>query len=138
MLIIINTMVCISLSLGIKQSWWARYAPYIYFISLIALFIMLNSNSIVIKKMLFFFVIVLTINNFSPLYWVKKDLEDSKTIYEKINDLKNGYVEVYAKTFKGIYFNLKDMDVAYETDSNLLDDDTAIELGYRDLIWKQR
>lgn len=132
-------IVCIGLTLGITESWWARYAPYIYFLVLLSVFIVLDSKKHAVKGVGILLSMLIIVNSCLPLYRVPRDILTSKKIYKKIELVKdNGAVYAYTPNFDGIYFNLKDQGVSYTFNRELLNDEQAIELGYGDVKWKKQ
>lgn len=136
-LTLLNVLVCLGLTFGIKESWWARYAPYIYFIVLISLFLIFKSDAKYLKCMGAVFAAVVLTNNCLPFLSIPADLENGRYISESIEELNtNGSIEVYNQSFEGIYFNLKDKGVNYTINNDLVDSPDSNVLGYGSTLWR--
>lgn len=136
-ILFLNIIVCLGLTLGITESWWARYAPYIYFLVLMAMFIALDSQKRMVRGIGVLLSMLILLNNCLPIYRVPRDIHLSNKTSRKIAALKNnGPVYVYTPNFDGIYFNLRDQDVTYILNLDLLEDEQAVSLGYGDVKWK--
>lgn len=133
---LINLFTCFGLTFTIKESWWARYSPYIYFIILISLYIILESITSIKTIIGIVFAILIINNNLLFLYPIPEELKYSNQIDSNIKNLKN-HEPLYVYTnFSGIYFNLKDNGIYYKIDKNLANDNSAKDLNYRDVKWK--
>lgn len=121
------------LSFSIAESWWARYAPYIYFIVLFGFFLIVNtgakSKGKWVKGGTVLLLLVFLTNNLLFLYG---DIDQWKSSMHDQNSIRalRGYskVEVYAETFPGLYFNLEDQGVRYSIKNN----DESVPLGTGD------
>lgn len=136
-LLLINVLVCIALSIGITESWWARYAPYIYFILLMGLYIILDAKKIYAYAIGTLMAVIVCVNGAIFLYSLPEEMKFSKQVFSQIKELNNyKLIDVYTTSFSGLYFNLKDLGVYYSVNENLANDDTAIALGYLDIKYK--
>ncbi len=136
-LVLLNVIVCIGLSLVIKESWWARYAPYIYFVTIIALIIAVSSGNRFVRRFGFVLSIIIIMNSCIPLVCLKNSYYQSKTINSSLNGLiLDDGITVYSERFDGIYYNLNDKHIDYVIDDALRDDEEAYTLPYYNVKWK--
>ncbi|WP_035796903.1 hypothetical protein [Butyrivibrio sp. MB2005] len=138
-LIILNVSVCVGLMFGIKESWWARYSPYIYMLLLISVFILLASDKRKKTIVATIFTVLILLNNCLPLLGIiVKNYDDSKAIDSCFRELKSyGMIEIRNKAFEGIYFNFKDYDIYYRINEELKNEDNLNTTNYRGTVWKQ-
>ena len=136
-LLLMNVLLCVALTIGITESWWARYAPYIYFIVLIGLYIIMDSKKKFVQRMGIGLSIIALFNSALFLKDIPKEWKASQQISTSMKTLNNyKIVDVYTPSFSGIYFNLKDQGVYYKINSDLADDTDVMQLGYLDLKYK--
>ena len=94
-LVCLNLAVCLGLMFGIKESWWARYSPYIYVIMLIAVYVLLDCKSRATAVIAVVFTVFIMTNNCLPFIWLGKNLQTAKAVDAYYCDLKNyGLIEV--------------------------------------------
>lgn len=130
-------LTCIGLTFAISSSWWARYCPYIYFIVLMALYILMDADRKFIR-VIFGAALsaMILINNCLFLYPINNDLEKSRTASYAISSLGRQKIRVITMTCAGVYFNLKDKNVSYIIDKKVNEDGKARKLGYMDILYK--
>ena len=136
-IIAVNLIVCVALMFCIKESWWARYSPYIYFIILAAVYMMLCSK----KKITMFFVTMyctmLLANNCTSLINFKFRFENAKAIEAEFLELKNaGMIEICNREFEGVYFNFKDYNVFYRVNNDLVNEEGLNTTNYKGTVWR--
>lgn len=125
----------IGLCLTITESWWARYAPYIYFTVLMGAFFIWDYDAGAkgqkIKKCISVLLFILFLgNNLICLFGTKDDLQRSAVIRTEMQSLKS-YAAVEIDTdFSGVYFNLKDQGIYYTPNKNLKSSGIGTPLSY--------
>lgn len=130
-----NLIVCLGLTFGITESWWARYSPYVYFIVLIALYIILNSHKKIMHVIGYCFAVIIILNASLFFRSVPQYIQMTKQVHSAFTFLqKDASVSLYAGDFSGIYFNLNDLGIRYVVDPEISQDPEAIRLGYLDLM----
>ena len=126
---------CVGLTFAIKESWWARYSPYIYFIVLAALYLALDSGRKPLKVLGVLLTGLLLVNNLLPLCRLPDRWRYSRQTSQEMQNLSERYVYVYSINFPGTYYNLKDNNVYYFIDPKL-QEDPACGSVYLDMNWK--
>lgn len=135
-LVLLNLGVCIALTFGLTESWWARYSPYIYLIVLLALYIAIDSDKAIFRIAGNLLGVLLIINSLLFLVHLSSGWEASKIIKTNIANMNSiGKVNV-CTTFSGIYFNLNDYDIDFEINMEIAADPNAVSIGYYDLKCK--
>lgn len=138
-IILVNIIVCLALMFGMKESWWARYSPYIYYIVLIALGIALLNNNKIVRWIGIAFATVVIVNNTLPLIDTGDVFKNSQYIYNEIIELKsNSVIDVCTTDFEGVYYNLKDKGVYYYVNRELVNENDVNIFPYQQLLWKKR
>ena len=133
----VNLIVCVGLMFGIKESWWARYAPYIYFIVLIAVYMLFCSKRKGIMCVAALYCLVLIFNNCMPLKFFKQELDDAKAIEEGFDELKNaGMIEICNSNFEGVYYNFKDYGINYRVNNELINETGLNTTNYEGTVWR--
>lgn len=107
------------LILFISESWWARYTPFVYFISLSALTYLAINNKKVIEKILLFSLIGTMFINIG--FFVKYNLIDNYYEQKETRKIINYYKHSgktmhinYYYYFAGFLYTLDDNDVKYD------------------------
>ncbi|MGN1208365.1 MAG: hypothetical protein ACI4TI_02750 [Christensenellales bacterium] len=119
-LLLVNFLMFVGLTLIIKESWWARYAPCIYFIVLMALYCILTSNKKVFKILGIIFSVLIIFNATLFFSGTAKDLRLSKMASDSMDIVKqSGPVYVYDQYFYGNYFNLLDKGIDFVVNPNV-------------------
>lgn len=116
-LIFIGTpfMITILLMFFFGESWWARYSPQTYFIVLMALFILLTSQT---KKAYVLATILLLLCSFNSALifrqMVKTKIPISGQIRTNLEKLENKTIILKKGGFSGVQFNLIDHNIKYK------------------------
>jgi len=116
--LMMNLFVNFFLCFFLKESWWARYAPQIYFIALIGFFIVLNAKKSVLIECLFSLIII--INSFfflAPFTYLLQRTPKTQTIFNAAQQLEKVFIA--PNDFEGVYFNLIDAKINYVIDESL-------------------
>ncbi len=108
----------------IGESWWARYYPQMYFIPLMAIFILLKNKHYLVSC----FGIVLLILTMANLYYTTKPMLINKLPISgqtrmnlEANRGKTLNIKLEIDNFSGALFNLKDYKINYKIVQNLKD-----------------
>ncbi len=129
-------LVSIGLMFGIKESWWARYSPYIYLIVLVAAFVLQNSKKRLVKSAAVIYVLLILLNNCIPLVHTSNKISDSVAMYAYYRELKKeGKIEICNSKFPGVYYNFKDYDIDYSINYDLVDMDDVNYSNHYDTKW---
>lgn len=128
------------LTFAIKESWWARYSPYIYILVLCAEFILIRGNNRILKCLATVLAIVILINNSIPLMWVRNNVEETKKVHESFVQIKNNHkvIEVCNPNFEGLYYQFKDYNIYYYVNNNLVNEQDVNVMDYRWTLWKDK
>ncbi|WP_036947864.1 hypothetical protein [Pseudobutyrivibrio ruminis] len=127
---------CILLTFGIKESWWARYAPYIYIISVVGVLVLVGSNYKFINKIGFIIMLILLLNNLLPLISLPIDIKKSMTIRSELVEIKAEMpIEVYNDDFPGVYYNFKDSNIKYVINEKLAEEENK-QMNYCETLWR--
>ena len=133
-LYLLNLCVCLGLTFGVKESWWARYTPYIYFIVLMGLYLTLDIRKKLVRKAGILLALLLFANNGVILCFLSLQLYTASQINKGIEAMAAAdEVEVYTSAFEGVYYNLKDRGVSYQIDPEIEDDPEAYKFEYGDI-----
>ncbi len=133
-LYLLNLCVCLGLTFGVKESWWARYTPYIYFIVLMGLYLTLDIRKKLVRKAGILLALLLFANNGVILCFLPLQLYTASQINKDIEAMAAAdEVEVYTSAFEGVYYNLKDRGVSYQIDPEIEDDPEAYKFEYGDI-----
>lgn len=137
-LVVLNFITCLGMTIGIKESWWARYAPYVYFITLLAIFVTLVNKKKWINIIGCVLAALVIINNSIACGAIKGQFVKSQEVAQNIKQLKNyGPLKVYNKDFEGVYFNLKDKNVNYSLDASLVNKSNTNVMEYvGETLWE--
>ncbi|SHI31171.1 hypothetical protein SAMN02745229_02871 [Butyrivibrio fibrisolvens DSM 3071] len=130
-------LVSIALTFGIKESWWARYSPYIYAIVLMAAFVSMSSEKVPLKIAAYIFVVLILFNNCLPLIHTKgyyKDSREADAFFEELT--YQNEIEISNSEYKGVYFNFKDYGIYYRINSKLEEDDNVNTTNYLWTKWR--
>ena len=133
----LNLGVCGALMFGIKESWWARYSPYIYFIVLAAVYMTFCSKRKNIMIFAALYCAILMFNNCLPMIYFKQGFDDAKAIEEVFVDLKDaGMIEICNSNFEGVYYNFKDYGVRYRVNNDLINEQGLNTTNYEGTVWR--
>ena len=126
----------VGLCLAITESWWARYAPYIWFTALLGLFFALEWKSNVFGEWLKGVLCVIVLSNSLFCLWKTPDtLRQSDVIREEMYALRrNTFVEVDVGVFPGIYFNLLDQNVRVIPNETLKVTGVGEQTSYKGMV----
>lgn len=136
-LLLTMTGVCLGLTFGIRESWWARYAPYLYFLALMGLYILLGAGRRLLRYAGTILAALLLVNNALFLLGVPPKLAYSRHLDQTFAEMAQQPVLLFNGTFLGPLYNLKDKGVVYTLDPELLHDPAAQKVGYMDMLWKE-
>ncbi len=140
----VNTAVNFIICFAISESWWARYAPYNYFVLLTGLYFILDNVShydgrkkIATKTVATLISVLCIINSLLFLKGTSNGINYSRTINHMITEL-NTYDKIYIDcgTFPGACFNLLDAGVNYEINYNLIENEQSNNLYYMGIQWQ--
>lgn len=124
-------------TLMMTESWWARYAPQLYLLPIVALiylFRILNFKSVeksnVFKKFIEYslsiiLIVTMTLNLLPFIKWRIKDFKISRNIersmYSLEHNLNGNTVNIYIEpnSYKGVLFNLNDKKINYKVDNKI-------------------
>ncbi|MDD4053965.1 MAG: hypothetical protein PHZ20_03965 [Bacilli bacterium] len=110
----------------LTDGWWARYAPHIYFLvilALIALSYNLSANPNVFNKISFLIFTILVVGNmmFFVVGNIKPNFLESRRTSYNFSNLKNNYSEVTIampdRNFAGVLFNVDDLNIKFDISS---------------------
>ncbi|RHO80322.1 hypothetical protein DW058_16220 [Clostridiaceae bacterium AF42-6] len=133
-LYLLNLCICLGLTFGVKESWWARYTPYIYFIVLMGLYLTLDIRKKLVRKAGILLALLLFANNGVILCFLPLQLYTASQINKDIEAMAAAdEVKVYTSAFEGVYYNLKDRGVSYQIDPEIEDDPDAYKFEYGDI-----
>ena len=141
-LLFINLVLCGAFVIAIKESWWARYAAYLYVGVIIILYVAVKEvnfkNPLFILGLLGLF--VLTINDLYQLTMISNYVNNSIEITKCFADMKATTTEVYAYNgvFPGTYFNLLDEGFNYIEDPHAIERYGFQYLGKLGVVWVAR
>ena len=120
-LLIILIMFCVS------DSWWARYAPQVWFIPLMAVFLLLKDN----KKFIEVFGVLLfalCIDNSYIIidHMIKSRIPTSGLTRQTLEENRGKTIEIQmmSPNYSGTLFNLKDFDIKYKIKDKLDDSES--------------
>jgi|GEM_PF-2545574 len=131
-MVVMNLVVCLALTFGIKESWWARYAPYIYFIPMIGLLVAAKSEKRLMRGVGAVLAITLLLNSGLYVLPMKNLYARSMFINSYLEQMRsNDMMEVANKDFEGVYYNLKDKDILYIVNNEVWDDEDALRMEYQ-------
>ncbi len=111
----IPTIIILGFMTTISDGWWARYSPQIFFISLIALYLLLKDNKKIINLMGYALMSLIIINTLLCGFNLYKGLIVSKNAIVVRNEIKNKkiYIEPANKFLTGLYYNFEDLNCEY-------------------------
>lgn len=138
-LIATNILVSIFLCVVIKESWWARYAPYIYFLVVIALYLVIDfvedrQGTTITKKantMAIILFSLITVNGISfakqiPLELIRSRMTDLQFMeLSKSDEIYFDYGE-----YAGIYYNIKDAGIDITVDNTMMNNGVGERFFY--------
>jgi len=133
------TILNFGLMFAIKESWWARYSPYMYFTVLLALFILLDTKSKWPRSLGILYAVLIIFNSGLFLYGESVILNNSNDVARQISSLSGKDIYLYSEndTFPGVYYNFKDKDVYYRISPDIVGD-PDLNVGYQGILWKER
>lgn len=127
-----NLAVNMGICLLLKESWWARYTPCIYFLSLMGFYLIWEmKGKKLIRMTAHIMAIVFLMNSmlfFLPLLGVLKNSRDVRDRMRSLAQHRLVYLDY--SDFPGACFNVMDQGVFMKIDSMAADNDAFIELGY--------
>lgn len=99
----------------VSDGWWARYSPQIFFISLIALYLVLKNDKKIINLIGYGLTLLIIINTLLCGLNLYKGLRVSKEAISVRNEIKNKkiYIEPSNEYFTGLYYNFEDLNCEY-------------------------
>lgn len=126
----------VGLCLAITESWWARYAPYIWFTALLGFFFILEWKSNTFGKWLKVALCAIVFcNSLLCVWYMPNALRQSAAVREEMYALKrNTFVEVDTGAFPGIYFNLLDQNVRVIPNGTLMVTGAGEQMPYKDIV----
>lgn len=119
-LLIILIMFCLS------DGWWARYAPQVWFIPLMAVFLLLKDNKRLIRIFGILLFILCINNSYIIINQIVKTRIPISGLTRQTLEKNKGEkldIKMTSPNFSGILFNLKDFDIKYEIKDQLNDAD---------------
>ena len=138
LLLLLNFVLCLIFILAIKESWWARYAPYAYIALILTLYTAFKDSTF--KSPLFYIallcLLVLIVNDSLTLSNISFNIEYSTKLAQAYADVKAQATSifVYNQIFKGNYFNLIDQGFKIYIDS-YLPNKTTNTIGSTGTYW---
>lgn len=133
-----NLILIFGLLLGISESWWARYSPYLYLLVIGALIIALHDFRLpFMKGFCGLFIALLFVNNFLFLGEGYYTLRHSPIIAHDLQDVEGRSIIVRFpnESYTGLLFNLEDRDVKYVIGEQPMSDHDVLTF-YGLLQWK--
>jgi len=127
-LIVTNILVSVFLCIVIKESWWARYAPYIYFLVVIALYVMIDfgesrrsttvgKTANAIAGVLF---LLIAVNGMSFAKQIPLEMVRSKMTELQFMELaKSEKIYFDYGEYAGIYYNIQDAGIDITVDNTM-------------------
>ena len=113
-----NIFVNLLLCFVIKESWWARYSPQIYFIALIGFFIVLDAKKSALFECIFLLIILANSVFFlEPYPYILRTTPKTQAVFNAAKKLDKVFIA--PNIFEGTYFNLKDAGINYIIDESL-------------------
>ncbi|SKB65940.1 hypothetical protein SAMN06296386_103223 [Lachnospiraceae bacterium] len=132
-------LVSVGLMFGIKESWWARFSPYIYLIVVVALFVVLTSESLLVKYVAVLFALLVLFNNCVPLVHFPQMYKESAQIDAYYCKLKSrDEIEICNPDFEGVYYNFKDYGIKYHVNNALVNSNDCNLFRHRNTKWIER
>lgn len=126
---------CIILTFSIKESWWARYSPYLFFLVLMALCSMLFSDVIFFKRIGILYACLILINSAFYITKIPQRVSVSKIIEMEMAEMrKEELVHVTNSVFSGVYFNMLDRGVRFTVEDQA--DAEEKTMTYLGIKWK--
>lgn len=131
-----NLIVILFLCVLIKESWWARYAPYLYFLFLIGLYFSFDIKWKIVGRFIVpIFSAVAILNSGLQLMDIPNTAEKTETAHKLFSALgKQDTVYLYSQR-PGVYFNLGDYGVHFVVDSRVADIEEAQTLVWDRTKW---
>ena len=86
--LLMNFVLCSGLTFGLTESWWARYAPYVYFIVLISLYLILDVKHKILQICGYCFAALVIVNGALFLQPLPNQIEISQQIRSNLQELK--------------------------------------------------
>lgn len=129
---LMNMAVNVGICLLLKESWWARYSPCIYFLALIGFFLIWEMKGRrFVRLAAYIMTIVFFMNSMLFFLPLQEALNQSKNLRENMRSLKQyRVVHLDYSYFPGACFDVMDMGVFIKIDSKVAENDASIELGY--------
>lgn len=147
--VVILTVIVVLL-LGISDSWWARYSPHMYFIPLIAIFLLIDSHKAVADSLMKnlmriggIAVTVIIALNIGTYFWtyanhfdVTRD-EIREGLETTESELFGKSIDVYIvnRYYVGALYNLRDMGIDFTVSRSEIDGE-SLPLRYMNMIYK--
>ena len=138
-LIVTNVLTSIFLCVVIKESWWARYAPYIYFLVVIALYLVMDfcenrthtKDRKIANALAVVLFLLITVNGISFARQIPTELIRSKMTDLQFMELAKAE-EVYFDygEYAGIYYNIQDAGLEITVDNTLMSNGVGERVFY--------
>ena len=130
LLLLLNFVLCIIFIFAIKESWWARYAPYAYIAVIMILYVAFKEKKFISPLYLIALacLLVLIVNDCFGLSIIYYNVNYSKELaaaYAVLQNLEVKSIYVYNTTYAGAYFNLMDQGFYIVIDETLLINDAS-------------
>ena len=110
-------VIIIFLILLLSDGWWARYAPYLYFIVIISITILGYNRTKKCRLLFILYALLIFINSVINLAVLSKnELSVSGMSKMKLEELEGTTIELCLENnnFSGIIYNLNDYNIEYE------------------------
>ncbi len=134
-----NLLMFVLITISITESWWARYAPCIYFTVLIALYLILKSSKKVFKILGIAFSVLVIFNSALFFKGTTSELQKSIEVSENLTEISlSGPVYVYDGIFPGSYFNLIDKNVDFIINKDVQTLPNWQYSKYASIVWAPR
>lgn len=128
---IINLTTSLGLCFLIKESWWARYSPYIYFIFLMGLYFLLDIKFFG-KSLAILLSVLAIINSGLQFLDVPETLEKTEKAHSILLSMKKQDIVYLYSRRPGVYFNCLDHGINYVIDGTLEENENA-----NDFVWSR-
>ena len=124
----IIVFITVALALGLDGGYWARYVPYVYFVSIMNLAYLFEKKQKSISIISYIVGIIILINSLSVSYSAFNGyISDSKHINSRLKEFKEysstvqGKVEIKLNefVFQGVEYNINDLGVNFKINQDL-------------------
>lgn len=119
-LLVLVVLLMSGLAIGIRESWWARYAPYLYFLVLTGYYVFLKTDvapksvPLRIVKTFLNLILMVLIGLNSMFFSHVGEFEKSAEIREQFAQLKQEEPVEVQTSLPGILFNFRDEGIAFD------------------------